>query len=243
MAQARPGQTLAIPLYWHATAAPGGDATACVDAVSGAATVALGCQPPVAGLPLSQWRAGDVWLSAVKVRIPAGIPGGDYTLRLRLGENAPQPLVDLAIAAREHLLAPPGAMRAAPAAAMLGGFAEAAGVLISGSARPGQTVTTTVVWRATDGAEQNYTAFVQVWDAKGERKAGHDGAPCAGGCPTESWLAGEYLLDAHRLDLPADLPPGEYRIVAGMYESERLRKLTTAGGSDIVELALLRVEP
>ncbi len=243
VAQARPGQTLAIPLYWHAKATPGGDATACVDAVSSTAIVTLGCQPPVAGLPLSQWRAGDLWRSAVKVRIPAGIPGGTYTLRMRLGDNVPQPLFDLAIAAREHRTAPPGAMRAAPAPATLGGFAEAAGVLISGSARPGQTVTTTVVWRAAASADQDLTAFIQLWDAKGERKAGHDGAPCAGGCPTAGWLAGEYLLDAHRLDLPADLPAGDYRIVAGMYEPERLRRLTTGGGSDVVELGTLRVEP
>jgi hypothetical protein len=45
-----------------------------------------------------------------------------------------------------------------------------------------------------------------------------------------------------QLPLPADLPPGEYTLITGMYLLETLERLTTPSGSDFITLTTIRVE-
>lgn len=243
LARAQPGQTLVFPLYWRATQALGADAPVCFDLQGTPGLVELGCQAPTPGFALTAWRAGDVWRAAASVRIPVAARGGSYALRARLGEGVPQALFDLAIDARAHASALPPGYGPITAPKVLGGFAEAAGLRLSEPIQAGRFITVSLLWRAAGEAGRNYKAFVQLWDATGERRAGHDSDPCASACPTEGWLPGEYLEDAHRLDLPADLPPGDYRLVAGMYDPDTQRRLSAADGADVVELGVLRVAP
>jgi hypothetical protein len=56
--------------------------------------------------------------------------------------------------------------------------------------------------------------------------AQHDGDPGGGFTPTTRWEPGELVPDLHPVQLPADLPPGRYRLWAGMYEYEPVRNLT-----------------
>jgi hypothetical protein len=68
-----------------------------------------------------------------------------------------------------------------------------------------------------------------------------------GDFPTRRWSTEEYVVDAHRLTLPADLPPGEYMVSAGLWvqgEGWRL-PLFDEGGNQIgdnVPLFTLTVE-
>lgn len=63
----------------------------------------------------------------------------------------------------------------------------------------------------------NYTVFVQLLDAQNNLVTSWDSPPFAGQYPTSQWQPGEILMDAFRLPLPDDLPPGEYHLVTGMY--------------------------
>ena len=47
--------------------------------------------------------------------------------------------------------------------------------------------------------------------------AGNDTQPLEGRYPTSLWAAGETIPDRHTLSLPADLPPGPYRLALGLY--------------------------
>ena len=38
--------------------------------------------------------------------------------------------------------------------------------------------------------------------------------------PPRLWSAGDRLPDHHTLPIPLDLPPGTYRVVAGLYQDE-----------------------
>lgn len=103
-----------------------------------------------------------------------------------------------------------------------------------GSYHPGDTVQVTLYWRALRPLEQDYKAFVHLTDAAMTRQpAQHDGDPGAGYTPTTRWLPGEVVADAHSLRLPADLPPGRYRLWAGMYQYENgaVRNLAVEAGS------------
>ena len=241
LARAQPGQTLVFPLYWRANQIPGADASVCFDLQGAAERVDLGCQAPTPGLPLTQWRSGDVWRASASLRIPVAAGGGTYALRARLGEGVPQALFDLAIDARAHASALPPGYGPITAPKVLGGFAEAAGLRLSEPVQAGKSITFSVLWRAAGEAGRNYKAFVQLWDATGERRAGHDSDPCAGACPTEGWLPGEYLEDAHPLFLPDNIPPGDYRLVAGLYDPDTQRRLSAADGADVVELGRIQV--
>ncbi|MCB0162963.1 MAG: hypothetical protein KDI79_01980 [Anaerolineae bacterium] len=75
--------------------------------------------------------------------------------------------------------------------------------------------TVTFTWLAQAQPTADYTVFIQLW-RDGEQVRGFDGPPLAGNYPTTLWAAGEVIVDAHPLDL-AGLPPGEYRLVAGLY--------------------------
>jgi hypothetical protein len=82
----------------------------------------------------------------------------------------------------------------------------------------GQPVTATLYWQAVRVPDKDYTVFVQMLDARGQQVANADSMPQANRYPTSFWDANEIVPDAHRIDLPPDLPPGEYRIIVGWYD-------------------------
>jgi hypothetical protein len=73
-------------------------------------------------------------------------------------------------------------------------------------------------WQATQPIEQDYTIFVQLLDAQGQWVTGWDRQPLAGHYPTSLWQSGEVVVDEFELPLPEKLPPGDYRLVTGMYD-------------------------
>ena len=76
----------------------------------------------------------------------------------------------------------------------------------------------TLHWHALETPDRNYHSFVHLLDAEGQIVAQADGQPGSGEFPTLGWLPGEYLTDTHVLQLPPDLPPGEYRLGVGLYD-------------------------
>jgi len=91
--------------------------------------------------------------------------------------------------------------------------------------QPGETLTVTLRWWSGGAGGGEYTAFVHLVDRAGAGVAGHDGPPLGGLYPVERWPRSQRsqpLPDRHRLSLPADLPPGRYRLETGLYESDTL---------------------
>ncbi|MEW5956454.1 MAG: DUF2079 domain-containing protein [Chloroflexota bacterium] len=92
--------------------------------------------------------------------------------------------------------------------------------------RPGQDVAVTLYWQALAPMLLDYTVFVHLLGPNGELVAQHDNAPFwEVAIPTSTWQPGETVLDQHVLALPADLPPGEYRLQVGMYYWQTLERL------------------
>ncbi|MCB0034105.1 MAG: hypothetical protein KDE51_08805, partial [Anaerolineales bacterium] len=56
--------------------------------------------------------------------------------------------------------------------------------------------------------------------------AQHDSEPCEGVVPTNSWQEGDLLRDTVRLQLPADLPDGQYQLLLGFYRWPELTRLS-----------------
>lgn len=98
--------------------------------------------------------------------------------------------------------------------------------------RAGETLPLTLYWSANAMPDASYKVFVHLMDANGALRAQVDSIPQHGALPTDRWFAGEYITDEYALQLPTDLPAGDYRFEVGMYdEASGVRvPLTDANG-------------
>lgn len=84
--------------------------------------------------------------------------------------------------------------------------------------------------RLAPGAD--YRVFVHLLDAQGGRPAQIDVSPGGDDAPpTSAWQAGEQIAVPLPLELPADLPAGEYELVLGVYEQGSNNRLPLQGGT------------
>jgi hypothetical protein len=106
----------------------------------------------------------------------------------------------------------------------------------------GDLVGLTLYWQTLDRVP-DYTVFVHVLDAAGQLRAQRDGPPMNGRYPTSNWLPHQPVEDRVDLALPADLPPGDYSIVVGMYEPATGQRLAVrAAGGEVPNQAVV-LEP
>lgn len=96
-------------------------------------------------------------------------------------------------------------------------------------------------WQTTAPLSENYTVFNQLLDSQGRFVAGWDSQPLAGHFPTSDWPSNEIITDVVRLPLPANLPPGEYRLISGMYLLKTGERLVTASGNDYLSLNTITI--
>lgn len=100
-------------------------------------------------------------------------------------------------------------------------------------------------WQAATGIDADYTVFVHLVDEDGHVVSQHDGMPDGGFYPTSAWDPGAIVEDEHQIDFPEDLPPGDYRLLAGLYRLETEERLPVLGpnGEVVSDSAILTVIP
>jgi hypothetical protein len=98
--------------------------------------------------------------------------------------------------------------------------------------QPGQALPLTLYWRARSELDTSYSVFVHLVDENGTIQAQKDSVPHGGQWPTTGWAPGEVITDEHALTIPANTPPGTYRLIAGMYRADTGERLTAAAGND-----------
>jgi hypothetical protein len=115
------------------------------------------------------------------------------------------------------------------------------------TARAGDTLAVDLTWRALGKIDAYYSTYVKLLDKDSQAVAGWDGQPRDGQAPTLLWVPGQTIDDTIVLDMPVDLPPGDYTVEAGMYRAGDLARCLTldAGGSPLERLILgvVHVEP
>lgn len=85
------------------------------------------------------------------------------------------------------------------------------------AAAPGDVVVVTLFWEVLARPSADLTTFVHLLDDAGGLAAQLDSPPGGGSSPTSTWTPGELWMDSYPVLLPADLPAGRYRVLAGMY--------------------------
>ena len=104
----------------------------------------------------------------------------------------------------------------------------------------GDTLDIHLTWQRT-AAEPDYSRFVHLIDASGNKVAQVDGvvADALGPLPMGSWPLGRPVDDVLALALPPDLAPGTYSVVAGLYDWQTGARLAATGSAATPDGAVL----
>lgn len=97
-------------------------------------------------------------------------------------------------------------------------------VIVPTEAEPNTALPVEFFWNVLAPPPQDYTAFAHVLNQEGKLVAQFDRPPGGDASPTSSWQPGAYFRDRLEVSLPADLAPGRYRVVVGLYVRPELTR-------------------
>ncbi len=109
--------------------------------------------------------------------------------------------------------------------------------------RRGRALPMALHWRALAPTGTSYTVFVQLVDETGEKAGQVDCLPCNGGCPTTTWRPGDLVGEWYEVPIRPDAPPGDYQLIAGLYDLQTGKNLKSPDGRPYLTLGSVRVEP
>jgi hypothetical protein len=212
-----------LRLWWRA--AGGLDAPLKVSARllgPGGQVVAAADAEPVSGLyPTTAWRPGEVVVDAYELPLPAGLPPGDYTPLLIVYDPATGAelgrveLAPLALAAHPAL-PPRRALEAALAHLSGARFRDLALVGwtppgAEAAYRAGEALPLALLWQARGPVAGDWQVSFFLEGAGRQIPLGRE--PVGGQYLTVQWQEGQAVSQWPALHLPADTPPGDYRLM------------------------------
>jgi hypothetical protein len=155
---------------------------------------------------------------------------------LRSGERHGPELAIFATGAPDAAIEP-----RTPSGATLG----AGAVVLDGYRHPGKVQAGGVLplalfWRATRPLPLDYTVYVHLVDAAGNKVAQRDVPPLEGRRPTSAWQPGDLVRDDQDLFVPETVAPGTYRLLAGMYDAATMTPINDAGPIDLGVVTVTR---
>ena len=236
-ASALAGSDLPLDLFWHyptGTLPDGLQLAWSLRPLDGGADIAM-TTVPLSRFDTGDWRVGETVQEKYRLPIPPPIPARRYALLLQPLDAAGQPLGpaealgELDIDNIDRLYDVPMDVARPLLDDCFGGMICLRGVLMpTWAAAPGDTIEPVFYWQALVEPPAVYTAFLHVLNEAGETVLVADHWP--GGLPSDIWDAGQVIEDRVPLALPADLPPGVYRIRLGLYTADDGRRLPLDGG-------------
>ncbi len=107
---------------------------------------------------------------------------------------------------------------------------------LSGDPRPGETLRLALTWQVYDTPpKKRYHVFNHLLAGDGTLAAQADGP----GVFSRYWQAGEFFVTWFDIAVPADAPPGPYRLLVGLYDWPSLERPLLDDGHDSLWLAPL----
>ncbi len=199
------------------------------------------------------WPAGPMLVrQRVDLPIEPEVASGRYVLGglltdregEALSEAEPMDLGRVEIQARElsgHRFGPPELPDAGTRSARVGDLAELLGLSRLPEVSDGR-LELAIQWRALAPSSIPWRLTVQLLGPGDAPRVvvQQDGDPGGGARPTTGWIRGELIRDELRLELPPDLAPGRYPVVAAFYHPLTGYRLPTQG-PDALDGDLLRL--
>ncbi len=183
------------------------------------------------------WRNTD----RIAMTLPAGMPPGDYDLMMALlhsdlspvSTDGPNPAPEVWL--QTISLSPPAVAPHPDYPAM----AQGQGIDFLGYDKgigpwlTGDDIAVTLFWHPDGPLTPDRNLFLQLLDGGGRMVAGMESPPIPW-LPTSAWSDAP-LRTQHKLRVPADLPPGEYRVIAGLFDPQSSERIVW-GKKDALEL-------
>jgi mannosyltransferase len=94
---------------------------------------------------------------------------------------------------------------------------------------PGDTFRLSLYWQADAPTDVSYTVFTHLVGPDGQIYGQWDNPPVWGTFPTTDWSAGESVVDQYEIPVSPDAPPGEYRLLIGLYDPVTGARLPVLG--------------
>lgn len=184
--------------------------------------------PAQGSYPFTEWTTPQFVIDRQTVQLPDDLPAGAYRLALRLVGEGEETLyaVDLGLLrteATERVFTRPPVTNLVEAS-----FGQE--IMLVGydldSDRVANSHRLTLIWQAQTRPSHAYTVFVHLLHPDGACCVWQqDVMPRQNSYPTDRWLADEVVSDVYQIDLPADLPAGEYPLEVGLYLAETGQRL------------------
>ena len=234
------GDTSWLTLYWQALTDVNRDYVVGVSVLdAGGREVAYWLGRPVySSQSTDQWEAGQIVQDPWRLEMPTDIAPGTYVLQLALfdaetrAEAARLTLEELSVMERRRTFMPPTVQSRVNV--NLGDRVALSGYdLRLQPSSQGERLWLTLYWEAVRPMDVSYNVFVHVIGPDGTLLAQHDSSPADGEMPTDSWVPGEFVTDGHVIEFAAP-PPGEYRLLVGMYDPVTGDRLSTAEGDTTI---------
>jgi mannosyltransferase len=83
---------------------------------------------------------------------------------------------------------------------------------------PGDALRLSLYWQADGPSDIPYTVFTHLFGPDGQLYGQWDNPPVRGTYPTTDWSPGESVVDQYEIPVSPDAPPGEYRLLVGLYD-------------------------
>ncbi len=182
-----------------------------------AASIERSAGPP--GLPASAWPLGELIRDQYSVKLPDTLKAGLYKLSLaRSGVGIPgEPNFLGMVSVTDFPRSPIPTEIPFPLNARVGEFGLLGYALDKPFAR-GETTALRTLWRVNGTSARDGALFVHILSPSGELVAQDDNSPERGMRSTLTYRDGEGIDQLQRLALRRDLPAGEYRVMAGIYD-------------------------
>ncbi len=107
-------------------------------------------------------------------------------------------------------------------------------------AAPGETRKASLFWQAMTQPSAEYTAFLQLLDGKGNAIPLWETPPGAA-YSTSGWAPGTLIRTQAAFRVPAALPDGRHRLIAGLFRASDGVRLETSSGTDYVSVGDITV--
>jgi hypothetical protein len=221
------GAVLRIDARWGSRAAPDQDHDVCLNLVDAdGETRQSNCISLAPSYPTSRWNAAEVVRSAYTLHVDHSLSPGTYTLALALkysntgtaaGTPTPVELVHVDPLQPAH-----------PLVTRWDDVILLHGYDLEQSAT---SLELTLYWQALRTMNTSYKVFVHLVDSTtGTAVVQDDAAPRQWTYPTTEWTRDEVVEDT--ISLPLDsVPPGQYYLVVGLYDSETGKRLPATSAS------------
>ena len=108
-------------------------------------------------------------------------------------------------------------------------------------AAPGEVVLVGLHWQTRVPIEQRYKVSVQLLDARNQVIAQRDSEPVGGSQPTDAWPPGATVIDNHGVTIKPGTPPGDYQLIAVLYDPLTGERLNT-GVTDQIGLGQVHID-